>query len=376
MPHFLADFIPSAVVFDLVYGDHDVTKSCHSRRGSECDPFPPLMHEFKPVVMLNERLKLLNEKRSWVRQFVKMMKPPKSGPQPSIRYSSLSRGPSEGMQCYRSAFFTRGPYNKNAIMADHLRNIHFLEANGIGKRERQVVKTARIEGKEKKVCRLNVTISNRQLVDGASNRLIGRYILNIPKLRKALPRQAKRIPGLTLNVQTITMEGKTLRWQINAMQKTDIWIAGLGPLLTNMIFLRENSTVMELQPFAYYPNDYENMARYLAHVNYDRYIAHPDLEAFRTCVHQLYPKKHAARPKALEILEKYTMAAEKYAQSDSTHSFVLNRLNDTSLRNIHVCAQMQRLDTDSKNLAIAIVRYARLRCGLPKPKPRPNAISK
>lgn len=372
MPHFLRDFMPNAVIFDLVYGDRRVTKSCHSRKGRECDSFPGLIQDFRPSVMLHRRLEAVDEKKSWVRQFVRLMKPPKSGAQARVRYHTSSSNTTEDMQCYRSAFFTRGPYNKNVILRDHLRNIQFLQPNGIDKRARLVTRTYKLNGKERKQCHLNITISNRQLIDGARNRLIGRYIMKIPDLRKAISRQAKRVPGLRIKVATMTLEGKSLWWQINAMQRTDIWVAGLGSLLTNMVFLRENSTVIELQPFSYYPKEYEDMARYLAHVNYERYIAHPDVEAFKACIHQLYPKRHIAHHKAMDVLDKYMMAAEKYAKSDSTHSYVINKLNDTALRSAKTCAQMQRLDTNAKNLAIAVVRHARLRCGLPKLRLRPN----
>lgn len=372
MPHFLHDFMLSAVIFDLVHGGRQVTKSCHSRKGRECDSFPGLIQDFRPFVMLHQRLRALDEKRSWVRQFIKLMKPPKSVMQARVQYCALSSSATEEMQCYRSAFFTRGPYNKNTIPRDHLRNIQFLQSNDIDKRARPVMRAYKLNGKEKKRCHLNVTISNRQLIDGARNRLIGRYVMKIPDLRKAISRQATRISGLRIKVATMTLEGKSLWWQINAMQKTDIWVAGLGSLLTNMVFLRENSTVIELQPFAYYPREYEDMARYLAHVNYERYIAHPDVVAFKTCIHQLYPKGHNAHHKAMGILEKYIMATEKYAKSDSTHSYVISKLNDTAIRNAKTCAQMQRLDTNAKKLAIAVVRHARLRCGLPKPRPRPN----
>lgn len=368
MPHFLRDFMPNAVIFDLVYSDRRVSKSCHSRKGRECNPFPRLVQDFRPSILLHPRLKVLHEKKSWVRQFIKMMKPPKSGRQARVQYQVTSTSKTEDKQCYRSVLFTRGPYNKNIILRDHLREIYFLQSNNISKHERPVMHTYNSNRKKKERCYLNITVSNRQLPDVSRNRLIGRYITNIPDLRKAISRQAKRIPGLEINIATMTLEGKTLQWQINAMQKTDIWVAGLGPLLTNMIFLRENSTVVELQPFSNYPREYEDMARHLAHVNYERYIAHPDVEAFNACIHQLYPKGHAAHHKAMDILAKYTMAARKYAQADSTHSYVINYVNDTALRNVKMCAQMQRLDTNAKNLAIAVVRHARLRCGLPKPQ--------
>lgn len=367
MPDFVRDFFPNAVVFDLVYGDHQVAKSCHSRKGHDCEAFPGLEDRLKPAVFLNHRLKTLKPKQSWVRQFVQLMKPPYSGKKPLVLYDDDVQESESTMTCFRSAMFTRGPFNKNIVMADHLQNIHFLERHGIQKAERNVRQLNITSQSETPVCNLNLTLSNRKLIDGAHNRLIGRYIKNMARLKEAVEHQARRIPGLELQISTMTLEGRSLRWQINAMQKTDIWVAGHGPLLTNMLFLRTNSTVIEIQPFAYYPKTYETMSERLAHVMYDRYIADPDVQAFRICMNQLYPAEDSAHKEAMAILEKYNQAASKFFQSDNTHSLVLHGLNDSEMSRVKTCAQLQRFDTNAKNLAIAIVRHARIRCGFPKP---------
>lgn len=368
MPDFLQDFIPNAVVFDLVYGDHEVLKSCHSRKGAECEIFPELSQGFRPAVFLHSRLRGIPEKRSWARQFVRLMKPPDVGKQAKILYERVHDS-EPNLRCYKSAFFTRGPYNKNVIMSDHLRRMHFLELNGINRRRRRAPGAYAGGIQEQKGCRVNITISNRKVVEGAHNRLIGRFVKNLPELREAIIRQAKRVPGLNVTVESMTLEGRSLWWHINGMQKTDVWVAGHGPLLSNMLFLREGSTIVELQPFTYYPRTYENMARYLAHVNYDRYIAHPDVEAFKRCMNHLYSKKHPSFRTAADLLIKFSKAAEKYLQYDSTHSLTLHNFNDTSLHFVKKCAQMQRLNTDAKNLAITVIRHARLKCDLPKPAP-------
>lgn len=374
MPDFLRDFMPNAVVFDLIYGDHRVSKACHSRKGDDCAPFPGLVEGIRTAVTLHRRLRHFDEKKSWVREFVKLMKPPQTGRQPVIlydkRFSAHVNSNSSRLKCFRSAMFTRGPFNKHAIMADHIRDIHFLNRNAINKKPRDVLLPDAVPNQpERRQCHLNITISNRKLVDGAHNRLIGRYLVNVAILKDAILKQATRIPGLNLTVATMTLEGRSLRWQINAMQKTDIWVAGHGPLLANMIFLRENSTLMEVQPFTFYPQTFEHMASRLAYVRYDRYIAHPDVEAFEMCMRQLYPPMHPAHRHAQHILSRFVQAAGKYSQSDNTHSLVLHRdaAEFADLHHVKTCAQMQRLDTDADKISKAIVRQARLMCGYPRP---------
>lgn len=415
MAQFVQDFMPSAVIFDLIYGTHErVSRTCHSRRGESCEGFPGL-DMLKAAVVLPDRLKSIDLKKSWPKQFVNLMKPPGTGRQPKVMYQSAlfrtgddeddeddetgvrKNGLRRDVQCFRSVMFTRGPFNKNVILNDHLQNIHFLTLHGIDRRPRQIWTGGDVtdptattqdgtvdnsndaafakyqiqnnEAFSNRQCSLNITIANRDPTSDRQ-RLVGRYIPNVNALRAAIMQQAGRIPRLQVHVQALTLEGKTLRWQMNAMQKTDILVGGHGPLLSNMIFLRDNtSSVIEIQPFSYYPNTYERMAQYVAHISHERYIAHPDYPAFHACISQLFPPAHPFRVQALSILRKFALAVDKYRQSDSTHTYVLHTLDhgDPNLQRVIVCAKMQRLDSHADKLAIAIVRTARLTCGLPLP---------
>ncbi|KAI0567801.1 Glycosyltransferase 61 [Gracilaria domingensis] len=330
IPDFVRDFVPNAVVFDLIYGDRDVRTSCHSRKGSSCESFPSLTSHLNTAIFLPPRVEALEQKQSWVREFIKLMKPPSLGKQAKVLYNYPDTDEETGMQCFRSAFFTRGPFT-----------------HGISKAARVL---REIRSGVLTPCHMNITISNRKLNDDDPKQLVGRYITNIPSLRTEIMKQADRVPGLNIHVAAITLEGKSLWWQINAMQKTDIWVAGHGPLLTNMIFMRQNSTVIEIQPFAYYPQVYERIAQHLAHVN------------------QTYPQSHGSYNEVRTLHDRYLRASKKFFQSDSTHSLVLHTLEGKGLDYVRACARMQRLTTNARNFAIAIVRQARIRCGLPPPK--------
>ncbi|CAN8074839.1 unnamed protein product [Agarophyton chilense] len=369
IPDFVRDFLPNAIVFDLIYGDRDARTSCHSRKGSSCESFPSLNESLNTAIFLPPRLEALEQKHSWVREFVKLMKPPNAGRQAKVLYNYPDADEDNGMKCFRSAFFTRGPFSKYHIMSDHLQELNFLKSHGISKKARHFQQSAEHGSTNSASCQLNITISNRKLNDDDPKQLIGRYITNIPNIRTEIVKQADRVPGLNVHVAAITLEGKSLWWQINAMQKTDIWVAGHGPLLTNMLFMRQNSTAIEIQPFTYYPQVYERIAQHLAHVNYDRYIANPDEEAFEKCINQVYQSGHSSYNEVRTLHDRYLRAAKKFFQSDSTHSLVLHTLEGRGLDYVRACARMQRLTTNGRNFAIAIVRQARIRCGLPPPRP-------
>lgn len=165
-----------------MHGEDDVYKNCHSRLGPRCSAFTDknLVNKIAhSSIILPDRLRDVPLKKSWIKQFVNLMKTPPSKNKfktKLIYHSDLTK---YSLVCFRSVLFTRNPFNKNRIMKEHLRNIHFLSLNGIEKQARPLYKSAnpRLTGER---CRLNVTLTNRRLPkSGRSKFIIPRYIPNI-----------------------------------------------------------------------------------------------------------------------------------------------------------------------------------------------------
>lgn len=357
---FITDFAPQLVALDMLSGERSLSKTCHSRIGRSCDSFPLLNAKIRPAVFVHPEIQKQARKTSWIQQFMSLI--------PTDNYAhKIRRIPqeyradenSESVQCFRSIVLTRSPRTKFAINPETLRALKIFEKNGVNK----IPKTAR-ERVKGKGCNVNVMFVNRKKMPRHSTELgVEGYITNIGHLRKEIKKRVQKFKGLAVKINAVTLDGKRLKFQIDAMQKADILVAGSGPALANMIFLRSNSTVMELMPFGYYPKTYENMARYVADVKYDSYIAHPDQKTFLYCLSRVAPRGSGNFTAAERVITRYKRAASKYRRSDSTHSYTLHNLAP-ELNFVSPCATVQRLNTTAEHFATAIVRNARLQCGI------------
>ena len=353
---FIADFLPNAVMLEFIRGVRDTNIACHSRKGQGCEEMEDFQTITNPVIQIHPRLRDIPEEKSWVKQFVKLMSLP-NGQGIKYYFPGDHLSSEEDMTCFQSAMFTRKARNTEHVSSQLARDMFFFERNGIKKKSENIDDDIDYEQK----CGVNITITNR-LPSESSSIIRARYIPNIPMLRKAVRNMSRQFPNIDIHIATLTMEGKSLQWQINAMEKTDVWVAGHGPLLTDMIFLREKSFIVEIQPFSYYPPEYEKMAEQIANVRYARYIADPDLPAFRACVLHMYPKTHFLFKKSRQILESYRQAAIRYSESGNTHSLLLHVLEDAKFYDMKSCARIQRLRANPADLAKTILRLAQLHC--------------
>lgn len=359
MPTFLVDFLQAIISFDTVFGDHVLTRSCFTRAGKDCRDFPDIARKsLRPGVFLDPRAKLVEERSSWVRQLVRLATPKNSPAKTRTLFWSdaFPRGERSGMKCVRSAYTLRASSNRLLVDAGLFEKLRLFADSRVDKAAR----TRRMDGER---CALNVTFVNRKPIADSPDRLLGRYIPNIPVIREELQRMAGEAGDMNLNVNAVRMEGRSIRWQINAMQKTDVLVAGHGSALTNMVFMRSRSSVLELQPFAYYPTTYEEIAMRVANLRYDSFVARPDGEAFHACMAHFYRPGHRDFERAANVLRRYDKATGDYAKSEkNTHSLTLHNL-DASMGNVRVCAEMQQLATNPSQIAKTIFGLARAGCG-------------
>lgn len=359
MPHFFMDFLQNAIALDTVYGDHELQRACFTRAGKNCEAMPEVnAATLKPAVFLDPRAGEVQEKDSWVRQIVRLASvSAAAGKTKHLFWSSVFRNVQEkNMKCFRSAYISHAPSTRLQVKPGLFDKLHMFTDNGIEK------KSSRVQRSLDDKCLLNVTFINRKPVENHPDRLIGRYIPNIPAIRDQLHRMAAEAGDLTLYVDAFRLEGRAVRWQMNAMQKTNILVGGHSSMLTNMIFMRSWSSVLELQPFSYYPDVYERLATRVSNLRYDSVVAHPDEVAFDACIAHFYPPGADQYQDAMDVQKRFHKAIENYEKSEkNTHSITLHNL-DAKLANVRVCAEMQNLDTNPTRLAESIFTLARSAC--------------
>lgn len=372
MPNFLNDFLPGLVAIDLLFNRQGraVSRSCLSRAGRQCSVFDDADIEVKKAaVVVDPRIRLVGEKNSWVHQLVRLAAPKSTSRIAPLYWSDLfPEGAASKPVCFRSATIAV-PYER-ALQPSFVESLAMYAENGIQKQARTLdgpTRTARSGDDDsgavpESPCSLNVTFLTRKIPDGQKDRLMARDIVNYPAVRKELTLMAERDGRVQLHVSDIKLEGRSLRWQINAMQKTDVLVAGHGAFLSNMIFLRSKSSVLEIQPFAYYPDIYERIASRYANVDYNTFVANPDKEAFSACMKHYFKPTNPKYEKAQKLVARFQSAAADYSRSPkNTHSLTIHNL-DSSMSKVRLCAELQRLDTDPVRLAESIFAQAKATC--------------
>ncbi|OSX76860.1 hypothetical protein BU14_0171s0009 [Porphyra umbilicalis] len=90
-------------------------------------------------------------------------------------------------------------------------------------------------------------------------------------------------PRVAVRVTEAHFEGMPFAAQQAAMRATDVLVASHGAGLTNMVFLRPGSAVLEVYPFAYTAELFAQMADFLG-LAHTAVVAAPDGPAYKACL--------------------------------------------------------------------------------------------
>ena len=86
---------------------------------------------------------------------------------------------------------------------------------------------------------------------------------------------SRQIRNFAVSVENLVLEGLRISKILRRMQETDILIAPHDPSFTCVVLLRPGSTVVELQPFAFYAVPYNEFGGML-NLDYTLFAAIPD----------------------------------------------------------------------------------------------------
>jgi hypothetical protein len=362
MPSFLRAFLPALISFDAIYNSEirGTSRVCYTRAGRGCAAgnLKPLeAGNIKPAVFLDSKLRGISHNMSWPLQLVRLTAPRALAKTRALFWGDFyPPGDDFTKKCFKSLVVSRPPRSKEMTSPAMFTGLRFFADNDIDKKKP-------ISHGVSGACKVNVTFMNRRPNPSNPDQILSRYIPNIPEVSAALNRLANGSKSIELTIHKVRTEGRSIKWQMNAMQRTDVLVAGHGSQLTNMIFMRNGASVLEIFPFTYYPQTFEKMAMYMANMRYDSIIAKPDRNAFITCMAHYYNNtRNSSALEAREIVRRYESAVENYSKSDkNTHSFTSHGL-DSSLLNVRICVEMQSLDTPAKTLADRIFSMVQASC--------------
>jgi len=152
-------------------------------------------------------------------------------------------------------------------------------------------------------CTLRVTLLNRRAG-------YPRHIPHSAALLAAL-RDAST-PRLRLDVSSASFEGTPLEHQVNVMQRTDVLVAAHGAGITNALFLRTGSSLVEVSPFGYAADIFRWLAVSVTSVRYERVVAAPDVDVFVACMRQRHPDGGEWQSRREEAVRQFVHAAKTY----------------------------------------------------------------
>lgn len=296
----------------------------------------------------------------------------------SLVRPSLAAGGGPGkVACFRSA--TVGTIRKHRghrtkVISDALLDQLILySANKLVKSPRTPLLGPPVVGGSRPTCKLRLTILNRvappqeQLAKAKDPYAFGRHIPRVRDVKEAILAEAlmdSRV-DLTLDIRLRFFEGMTLSEQVAVMQATDVLVGAHGAGLSNALFMRTNSSLVELAPFAYYATVFEELALMQASLRYSRFVAKPDDSQFAACMKHHHPASlgPAAVASSEELMRRFKKAANGFRDTlgGNTHALQLH-LDSKADFWARVCARSQSLRVDEKQLAKVVVEAAVTQC--------------
>lgn len=213
---------------------------------------------------------------------------------------------------------------------------------------------------EKNKCKLNIVLMNRKGWIKKNGLSSGRDLMNIDDVRERILTDSKK-SFMTPNVITTLFEEMPFSEQVEAMQKADILVGVHGAGLSNMVFARRDTPLIEIFPFTYYAGPFGGLS-YSLHILYSSVISSPDTKTFLECIDFWATKKNDteisnyAKRLWVEALKKSKLEGDQdhlrtHAMSDPYGTFM------------KMCSRTQRLTVDPADIAKRVLSLSTRVCG-------------
>lgn len=204
-------------------------------------------------------------------------------------------------------------------------------------------------------CSLNVTIINRPKRTENSPPWFAepRRIVNVVDLEKELHKQAGRL-GLSIKIENVEDLGELpFREQFQIMQRTQSLISIHGAELSNSIFLRKGTAVVEIYPFRYTPNIFAVMMQSFG-VLQKTIIADPDERAYKGCLEVFNKVDSPSREETEKNIEIFNQRAKIFrdAKKDGNYQALGTHWDSSNfIKMVRPCARGQSLHIDPEFVA-------------------------
>lgn len=159
-------------------------------------------------------------------------------------------------------------------------------------------------------------------------------------------------------LRVVYLEDMSFLEQVREMQLTDILIGVHGAGMTNLIFARPGTPILEIYPFLYVPPNFLLFARKFR-LSYFSMIAQPDTTTFENCVRSA-GRKHPEIVNA--SLEMWKMGKQIFGGNVTLDQMVNKKIPAPNSGHLRVCLRIQTLYVDVSMLHEKLKHAIQLFC--------------
>lgn len=345
IPHFLTDVLPAvlAVHSNSIFNLSVISKCIHVHE-KICLSSKTFNLEYNrtALLVLNRVEKM--DQSSWVKQFSANIFG--THPVKFLSYATMFENCAHNMTCFQSVT----TYNKQKL--------RFIDAGWF----RSIPFTVHHEPKTASLVRRPSVNSNckRKVVVITRKSEERRDIVNAHLLKFLIPKSSHD-SWLEIEVSILLFHNLSFLEQASVLKHADIIIGAHGAALSNIVFARQGTTLIEILPFAYYAGPFVDLARSFE-LKYTAIIAKPDTYSFKECL--INHKEKLNDSSVLDVgMEFWNRAIYTPGQSKVRHT-EMNTIRSKGRYSsfLKMCARSQHLRTDLKTLSKLSMEAARQTC--------------
>lgn len=405
-PHFMTDLLSSAgyaihaLYSESVGKDPVFVRSClyipesiagpDAVRNRNCNSSMEDTSQLQPAVLVNERTRQDTQSSKYIHDVLRMLPPDGVGPR-AVYPSDLGRAGPYGSSCFRSILVTQEKFPPKTVLQDTAKSVFFGKHSSRYRRS----STTKSPNKKANSCAVRIIVLQPKEHDVDFQLAINSNdsrgptdlwpvsVANQEQLLTAIRLEAGRsqfvqdIANFSVEVRTAVLEDKNLHDLAKVMQEGDIVVGVHDASLTSIVFAKPGTSLIEVQPFSYYPGPFGGIARSVG-LSYDSASAKPDVETFTYCVNKLKRKSWATgtsrqriEASANDLQRLFRKAAEAYTLNGTEASAKVLALavgkesesqRRASIPLERVCARAQRLEVDTEEIAVLVMKRAAAHC--------------
>eukprot|EP00178_Gracilaria_changii_P010891 TRINITY_DN3151_c0_g1_i1.p1 TRINITY_DN3151_c0_g1~~TRINITY_DN3151_c0_g1_i1.p1 ORF type:complete len:581 (-),score=72.04 TRINITY_DN3151_c0_g1_i1:7372-9114(-) len=212
-------------------------------------------------------------------------------------------------------------------------------------------------------CEVQITVLNRFGWQNRAGFLVGRDIVNIEAVTEGIEKLSKeeKYKNVEARVAVEYFENKSFEEQIDIMQKADIILGVHGAGLGNLVFARQGTPFIEVQPFTYYAGPFDSVSAAL-YLPYSRIVAEPDTKNFFECMEQK-AQRLGDDSIVSTAREMWNEAVKRRKESGNLNYLMCHRFHQPSLAPMKLCARSQRMKINVHETALKVLETAQEVCG-------------